>query len=227
MRRIALLLPLMAIFAGFSATWFCHSDFGDDAWTGAQIDSAKASFGGAIAVADSGDTIFACGRNFDEQVFTLTPLTIRAWPDSARWKLTYDSSGYAMEGYLRVSDGVIEGMNALRFYNGINYFAESCSLITTGGGLSYYMLYIYLGISCSLFNVQTEGSSTHIIFNYKNPYLFLGEGCEFNRSAVNTTYGLQWSSQNTLMKLRTQPSGNTLRKRYWESSTLNAVWFKP
>lgn len=227
MPRIALLMPLMAILSGFSATWFCHSDLGNDAWSGTEMDSAKASFGGAIAVAASGDTILACGRNFEEMVFTTTPLTVSAWPDSARWKLTYDSTGYAMEGPFRVMNGVIEGMNSLRFYSGINYYAESCSLITIGGGGSYYMLYIYTGSSCSLYNVQTEGSSTHIIFIFKNPYLYLGEGCEFNRSAVNTTYGLQWSSQNVAMQLKTQPSGIVHRRRYWESSAFNAVWFKP
>jgi len=212
----------MAILSGLSATWFCHSDLGNDAWSGAEMDSAKASFGGAIAVADSGDTILACGRNFEEQVFTLTPLSIRAWPDSARWKLTYDSTGYTMEGPFRVHGGSIAGFNALKL-TGDMHFIDDCSLKAS----QYYMLYLYQGSSCTLLNVNMSGTSTNIMFIFKTPYLHIGGNCRLTRSAVSTTYGFQWSCYNIPIIMTTAPVGFSPRKRYWLSSRQTSVWFKP
>ncbi|MGC9315449.1 MAG: hypothetical protein ACP5G4_07450 [bacterium] len=221
MRRVALLLILF-VFSVLAESWFCHSDLGNDAWSGAEMDSAKASFGGAIAEASSGDTIFACGRSFDEQVNTSTPLTICAWPDSARWSLTYDSTGYAIEGPFRLHDGCIQGLNAARL-TGDYHYIDCCSLIAS----QYYILYLSGGSSCSLSYVYTEGTAGDILFIYRTPFIFIGEGCNLTKSSTSSTYGLRWSSQNVPLTLQSQPEASSARLRYWKSSSQNSIWFTP
>ncbi len=221
MRGVALLLILLAVVA-FAESWFCHSDLGNDAWSGTEMDSAKASFGGAITEASSGDTIFACGRNFDEQVNTSKSLTICAWPDSANWSLTYDSTGYAMEGPFRLHNGCIQGLNAVRL-TGDYHYIDLCSLIAS----QYYNLYLVEGNSCSLSCVHTEGTAGDILFIYRTPYIYFGKGCNLTKSSTSSTYGLRWSSQNVPLTLKSQNEAPSARRRYWKSSSQNSIWFTP
>jgi len=223
MREVKIII-IATIFtlSAFSATWFCHSDLGNDAWPGESMDSAKASFGGVIAVAGDDDTILACGRNFNEAIAPDSAFTIDSWPDSARWKISYDS-GYTMEGEFRLHNGVIEGPDCVKLV-GNTGFVDSDSIIGAG---NWYMLYISNTSACTLRNVATSGSTYRIMFIYTTPEIYFGENLSLQRDPVSELYPIQWSARNIAVNLETPASSDASRPRYWISSPLKALWFKP
>lgn len=219
--KLVIIATILAL-SSFGATWYCHSDLGNDAWSGESTDSAKASIGGAIAVSNSGDTILACGRNFNEAIVPAIPLTIDSWPDSGRWKISYNS-GYTVEGDIRLHNAVIEGANCVKT-TGADSYLQADSMNGSGG---YYILYISNTSACTLIDVHTEGNSGTMLFIYNTPNIYLGPGVSICRDASGQTYPMQWSARNIAVEMATPAATESARNRYWKSATLKATWFKP
>jgi hypothetical protein len=183
MGRIISIILIAATIA-FSASWWVHSDGGNDAWPGTSPDSAFATLGAATTSMSAGDSCMACGT-FHETL-TLSNgshegCSFGPWPDSTRW--TIDGDTVRICGLIGSYIGD-PGEPAISFYKmiavegsgvcfsidkGSSVEMTACSLSTDENGIYMYDVHLIIDssyIDCGGYGLSFKGGTAIISNSY-------------------------------------------------------------